>query len=76
MKYIKAAIAVIALVLLDQWTKVLAVTHLMNTNGVTIIPNVFRLYYLENRGSAFGLMQIHNSCTGGSYIDLQKNTGY
>ena len=37
MKYIKAAIAVIALVLLDQWTKVLAVTHLMNTNGVTII---------------------------------------
>ena len=52
MKYIKAAIAVIALVLLDQWTKVLAVTHLMNTNGVTIIPNVFRLYYLENRGSA------------------------
>ena len=57
MKYIKAAIAVIALVLLDQWTKVLAVTHLMNTNGVTIIPNVFRLYYLENRGSAFGLMQ-------------------
>ena len=29
----------------------------MNTNGVTIIPNVFRLYYLENRGSAFGLMQ-------------------
>ena len=57
MKYIKAAIAVIALVLLDQWTKVLAVTHLMNTKGVTIIPNVFRLYYLENRGSAFGLMQ-------------------
>ena len=57
MKYIKAAIAVIALVLLDQWTNVLAVTNLMNTNGVTIIPNVFRLYYLENRGSAFGLMQ-------------------
>ena len=57
MKYIKAGIAVILLVLLDQWTKALAVTHLMHTDGITLIPNVFRLYYLENRGSAFGLMQ-------------------
>ena len=29
----------------------------MNTDGITLIPKVFRLYYLENRGSAFGLMQ-------------------
>ena len=57
MKYIKAGIAVLLLVLLDQWTKVLAVRHLMNTDGITFIPKVFRLYYLENRGSAFGLMQ-------------------
>ena len=57
MKYIKAGIAVLLLVLLDQWTKVLAVGHLMNTDGITLIPKVFRLYYLENRGSAFGLMQ-------------------
>lgn len=57
MKYIKDGIAVILLVLLDQWTKVLAVNHLMYTDGMTLIPNVFRLYYLENRGSAFGLMQ-------------------
>lgn len=32
MKYIKAGIAVLLLVLLDQWTKVLAVRHLMNTD--------------------------------------------
>ena len=57
MKYIKAGIAVLLLVLLDQWTKVLAVRYLMNTDGITLIPKVFRLYYLENRGSAFGLMQ-------------------
>ena len=80
MKYIKAAIAVIALVLLDQWTKVLAVTHLMNTNGVTIIPNVFRLYYLENRGSAFGLMQNQKIFFRGSqgFLDhrLIKITGF
>ena len=46
MKYIKAGIAVLLLVLLDQWTKVLAVRHLMNTDGITLIPKVFRLYYL------------------------------
>ena len=57
MKYIKAGIAVLLLVLLDQWTKVLAVRHLMNTDGITLIPKVFRLYYLENRGSAFGMLQ-------------------
>ena len=38
MKYIKAGIAVLLLVLLDQWTKVLAVRHLMNTDGITFIP--------------------------------------
>ena len=69
MKYIKAAIAVIALVLLDQWTKVLAVTHLMNTNGVTIS------FWADAESKNF-LCYFHNSCTGGSDIDLQKNTGY
>lgn len=57
MKYIKAGIVIVLLVILDQWTKVLAVKHLMYTDGITLIPGVFRLYYLENRGSAFGLMQ-------------------
>ena len=53
MKYIKAGIAVLLLVLLDQWTKVLAVRHLMNTDGITFIPKVFRLYYLENSRLCF-----------------------
>ena len=57
MKYIKALAAVFVLVLLDQWTKLLAVKYLMNTDGITLIPGVFKLYYLENRGSAFGLLQ-------------------
>lgn len=47
----------IVLVVLDQWTKALAVEYLMNTEGVDIIPGVFKLLYLENRGSAFGMMQ-------------------
>lgn len=57
MKYVKAAAAVFILVLLDQWSKSMAVLHLKNTDGISLIPGIFRLHYLENRGSAFGMMQ-------------------
>lgn len=57
MKYIRALAGVLILVGLDQWTKLLAVRYLMGTNGIDLIPGVFKLLYLENRGSAFGLMQ-------------------
>ncbi len=42
---------------LDQWTKALAITYLKNQAPITIIPGVFKLQYLENRGAAFGMMQ-------------------
>ena len=45
------------LTLLDQWTKSLAVRHLMNQKPVVLIPDVFQLYYSENRGAAFGMLQ-------------------
>ncbi len=57
MKYMKALAVVVVLVLFDQWTKALAVQYLMHTDGIQLIPGVFRLFYLENRGSAFGMMQ-------------------
>ncbi len=58
MKYLKALAAVIILILLDQFTKHLAVQHLLPLQGGKIlIPGVFRLLYLENRGSAFGMLQ-------------------
>lgn len=44
-------------VLLDQYTKILAVTHLKDANSVPIIEDVFELHYLENRGAAFGILQ-------------------
>lgn len=44
-------------VLLDQYTKILAVTHLKDANPVPIIEDVFELHYLENRGAAFGILQ-------------------
>lgn len=52
-----AVIFFILLILLDQWTKSLAVAHLMNQEPFVIIPGVFQLRYLENRGAAFGMMQ-------------------
>ena len=57
MKYIKALAIIAVLVIFDQWTKALAVQYLMNTDGIELIPGVFRLFYLENRGSAFGMLQ-------------------
>ena len=47
----------VLLVLLDQVTKYLAVTHLKNAPAIPMISNVFELYYLENHGAAFGILQ-------------------
>lgn len=58
MKYLKALAAIVIMVLLDQLTKGLAVRYLKPLQeGIVLIPGVFRLLYLENRGSAFGLLQ-------------------
>lgn len=42
---------------LDQWTKLLAVRHLMNQPAFSIWEGVFELFYSENRGAAFGMLQ-------------------
>lgn len=52
-----AVFSFILLVLLDQWTKSLAVKYLMNQEPFILIPKVFQLRYLENRGAAFGMLQ-------------------
>lgn len=55
--YIIAALCVIAAVFADQWTKWMAVIHLKSQESFVIIPGVFELKYLENRGAAFGVFQ-------------------
>ncbi|MBC5660199.1 signal peptidase II [Anaerosacchariphilus sp. NSJ-68] len=50
-------IGTVLLVALDQWTKLLAVRHLMGQAAVPILDGVFELHYLENRGAAFGILQ-------------------
>lgn len=42
---------------LDQWTKLLAVKHLMDQSAYNIWTGVFELLYSENRGAAFGMLQ-------------------
>lgn len=54
--YILAIVFLVLLVALDQWTKYLAATHLIG-NPLILIDGVFELRYLENRGSAFGMLQ-------------------
>lgn len=50
-------ILIALLLLLDQWTKQLAVTHLKGKPAIPLIDGVLELNYLENRGSAFGMFQ-------------------
>ena len=46
-----------AIVILDQITKIWAINNLKNAGTITIIPNFFRLVYVENFGAAFGILQ-------------------
>ena len=50
-------ILMILLTMVDQWTKSLVVHHLKGKSDVILIPGVFQLHYLENRGAAFGILQ-------------------
>lgn len=55
MRYIKAVISIVILVLIDQFTKMWAIGALRGNEGIPIIKNVFHLFYLENVGGAFGI---------------------
>lgn len=56
-RYGMAIFMVIVCILLDQWTKHIAITHLKNQEPIVLIKGVFELFYLENKGAAFGLFQ-------------------
>lgn len=49
-------ISIILLVLLDQFTKYLAVEFLKNNESFVLIPGILELEYLENTGAAFGIL--------------------
>ncbi len=51
------AVFTCVLVIADQYTKMLAVSHLKNQSAHVLIDGVFELLYSENRGAAFGMLQ-------------------
>ncbi len=50
-------ITTIILVIVDQYTKAIAVNTLKDTPGIPLWEGVFELVYVENRGAAFGMLQ-------------------
>lgn len=48
---------VIILIVLDQYTKYLAIINLKEQEAFQILSGVLELNYLENRGAAFGMLQ-------------------
>ena len=55
--YLYACVGVILLVLVDQFTKLLAIRFLKEQESIVILKDVFELQYLENHGAAFGIFQ-------------------
>jgi len=55
--YTYGILSILLLIGLDQYTKWLATEYLKNQASITLLPGVFKLHYLENKGAAFGLLQ-------------------
>lgn len=53
---IVAIFCIFLFIALDRITKNLAIKHLVE-KPYNLIPGVFQLHYLENRGAAFGILQ-------------------
>lgn len=58
-KYGIFAALIVLSVILDQWTKHLAVLHLKGQPSFRLIDGVFHLTYIENPGAAFGILSRH-----------------
>lgn len=56
-KAVIGAICSILLIIIDQLTKLAAITHLKDQAPISLIDGVFELRYLENKGAAFGMLQ-------------------
>ena len=56
-RFVLSFAAVMNLLLLDQVVKEFAIRRLKGEMPITVIPNLFNLSYVENRGMAWGLMQ-------------------
>ena len=56
-RFVLSFAAVMNLLLIDQVVKELAIRNLKGEAAIQVIPNLFNLGYVENRGMAWGLLQ-------------------
>lgn len=61
MNKIRHLIYAILLILIDQLTKLYALTKLKDQDSLSIIPKVLRLYYHENTGAVWGILSDRTS---------------
>ena len=57
MQVIIWAVIVVGSVILDQWTKMLAVRDLMPIGSTVLLDGILGLRYVENTGAAFGMLK-------------------
>ena len=57
MKYLKALIGAVLLIILDQWTKYMGLLHIKPVDSIPLIQGVLSFTYHENRGAVWGIMQ-------------------
>lgn len=55
--FIVAVITAAALLVIDQITKYLVVSHFSMGESIPLIPGIINLTYIHNRGAAFGVFQ-------------------
>ena len=56
-KFVVFILCSVILIFIDQFTKHEVTKHLSSGNKMIVIPDVFEIFYLENRGAAFGILQ-------------------
>ena len=57
LKYLIFLLCSTILIFIDQFAKQLVTRNLSNGNKIIVIPEIFEIFYLENRGAAFGILQ-------------------
>ena len=56
-KYILPILSVIAIIVIDQWTKLLTLKYVKDTEGFYIINKILRIFFVRNEGMAWGMLQ-------------------
>ena len=57
MKYLKALVCSLLLIVFDQWTKYMVLLHVKPIRTIPLIDGILSFTYHENRGAVWGIMQ-------------------